>query len=154
MVFVASLSFQAASATHGEPWPAEYARQAAHRLLTAPNGSNAQPSSSAKAAAQALMRSAGKRMVTRSRLALGGDQYPRFHCHNCRFAKPPFPAEPRSGISEVTTRLWADCRNPEVIVTIPARWGSCLPAKAKCLPDTTLLVACLFPDRTHANSLL
>ena len=33
----------AASQLHGEPWPAEYARQAAHHLLTAPNESNAHP---------------------------------------------------------------------------------------------------------------
>ena len=33
----------AASQLHGEPWPAEYARQAAHQLLTSPNGSSAQP---------------------------------------------------------------------------------------------------------------
>ena len=34
----------AASQLHGEPWPAEYARQAAQRLLAARNESNVHPS--------------------------------------------------------------------------------------------------------------
>jgi len=32
-----------ASQLHGEPWPAEYARQAVHHLLTAPKESEANP---------------------------------------------------------------------------------------------------------------